>query len=270
MGRRDQNNSTIPDDISDKVSQESIVVKTNKIAIVDTDILLHWALSFIEETMSLEEAKQEAEKVLLNFENSLQAKAYVYFIKGKGNFRYTVATMKPYKGTRTSEPHKFYNEILEHMTNFRNCIKCDFVEADDMISIFHDERTVACTNDKDANQTAGDLYNFTKKTLVTLTEEVAWRTLWVQVITGDSTDNIPGIEGVGPAKAALIINDDVNSEDYPSAVLKAYIDKYGLRDGSDFFNENYQLIRMKTSSGNYIKERYKDIFLLIDYLHDLE
>jgi 5'-3' exonuclease len=156
------------------------------------------------------------------------------------------------------------------MTNFRNCIKCDFVEADDMISIFHDERTVACTNDKDANQTAGDLYNFTKKTLVTLTEEVAWRTLWVQVITGDSTDNIPGIEGVGPAKAALIINDDVNSEDYPSAVLKAYIDKYGLRDGSDFFNENYQLIRMKTSSGNYIKERYKDIFLLIDYLHDLE
>jgi hypothetical protein len=263
MGRRDQQITHTPE------PKEAIVVTTNKIAIIDTDILFHWALSFVEDNMTLVEAKQEVEKVILNFENSLRAKAYVYFIKGRGNFRYTVATMKPYKGTRTSEKHKYYNEMLQHMTDFRNCIPCDFIEADDMISIFHDERTVACTNDKDANQTAGDLYNFTKKTLTTLTPEFAWRTLWVQVITGDSTDNIPGIEGIGPGKASLIINDDVNPEDYPSAVLKAYISKYGLIDGSDFFNENFQLIRMKTSSGSYIKEKYSDIFSLIDYLHEM-
>jgi hypothetical protein len=269
MGRRDQKVSTIPDDVSTKYTAEMIVVNTDKIAIVDTDILFHWALSFVDENMTLVQAKQECDNVILNFENTLRAKAYVYFIKGRGNFRFTVATMKPYKGTRTSERHEFYYDMLEHMTKFRDCIVCDFLEADDMISIFHDDRTVACTNDKDAKQTKGDLYNFTKKELVTLTEQEAWRNLWVQVITGDSVDNIPGIEGVGPAKASLIINDDVNSDDYPSVVLKAYIEKYGLRDGSDFFNENYQLIRMKSSSGKHIKEKYKDIFSLIDCLHEL-
>lgn len=269
MARRDQQDFQKPSDATNHNSDELIVIKTNKVAIIDADILFHWALSFIDETMTLEQAKQEAAKVILNFENTLVAKGYVYFIKGTGNFRFTVATIKPYKGTRTNEPHKYYNEILEFITEFRDCIKCNFLEADDMISIFHSEKTVACTNDKDAKQTAGDLYNFTKKELITLSEEEAWKNLWMQVITGDTVDNIPGIEGIGPGKALKILTEDLPLDQYPNAVLQAYIEKYGLRDGSDFFNENYQLIRMKTASGRFIKEKYSEIFLLIDYLYEL-
>lgn len=269
MSRKEQQRFDTPTNIKHEANHETIVVKTDKIAIVDTDILFHWALSFVDDNMSLAEAKREAEKVILNFEHTLVAKAYVYFIKGKGNFRYTVATIKPYKGTRSGDPHKFYNELLEHMIKFRDCISCNGLEADDMISIFHDERTVACTNDKDAKQTAGDLYNFTKKEIVTISKGEAWKNLWLQVLTGDTVDNIPGIEGVGPAKANSILNDTVGAKEYPNTVLNAFIEKYGLIDGTDFFNENYQLIRMKTSSGSYIKEKYKDIFLLIDYLHEL-
>lgn len=270
MGRRDQQSfqNTPPSGNNDS---EQIIINTNKIAIVDADILFHWALTFAaaDDNTSLEEAKKEVEKVVLNFENTLKAKAYVYFIKGTGNFRYTVATMKPYKGTRNSEPYKYCKEMLEHFVIFRDCIRCHFLEADDMISIFHDERTIVCTNDKDAKQTAGDLYNFTKKELITLTEQEAWKNLWMQVLTGDTVDNIPGIEGIGPGKASKIITDDIPTEDYPNTVLQAYIEKYGLRTGSDFYNENYQLIRMKTSDGSFIKEKYKDIFLLIDYLYEL-
>ena len=248
--------------------KEKVVVTTDKIAIVDTDILFHWALSFVQENDSLYQAKKETEKVILNFENTLRAKAYVYFIKGKGNFRYTVATIKPYKGTRTSERHKFYYEMLEHMTQFRNCIQCHMLEADDMISIFHDDRTIACTNDKDAKQNPGDIYNFTKKEIVTLTENDAWENLWMQVLTGDSVDNIGGLEGIGPAKAKDLLK-DVPTEDYPQTILQEYISKHGLTNGTDAFNENYQLIRMKSSNGKYIKEKYKDIFSLIDCLHEL-
>lgn len=269
MSRRDEQQSYAVPKGTYREEHVNIVVKTDKIAIVDTDILFHWALSFVDDHMTLEQAKIEAEKVLINFEHTLQAKAYVYFIKGKGNFRYTVATMKSYKGTRVSEPHRYYQELLDHMIKFRNCYQCHQLEADDMISIFHDHRTVACTNDKDAKQTAGDLYNFTKKEIVTISEDEAWKNLWLQVITGDSVDNIPGIEGVGPAKALDILTDDIPLSDYPNEVLKAYISKYGLQDGSDFFNENYQLIRMKSSSGKFIKQKYKELFLLIDYLHEL-
>ena len=269
MSRREQKRFDVPKDIQDKSIQQNIVIHTNKVAIVDTDILFHWALSFIDDNMSLVEAQKEAENVILNFENTLKAKGYVYFIKGRGNFRYNVATIKPYKGKRTGDKHKFYDEILEHMTNFRNCIPCNGIEADDMVSIFHSDKTVVCTDDKDAKQNAGDLYNFRKKTLTTISKNEAWRNLWMQVLTGDTVDNIPGLEGVGPAKAEKVLNDTVGAKDYPNTVLNAFIEKYGLIDGSDFFNENFQLIRMKSSSGAFIKEKYEDIFLLIDYLYDI-
>lgn len=269
MSTRDQQVEAVSEEFSNEPDVPAFI-ETNKIAIVDADILFHWALTFSESAgnETKEEAFEEVEKVILNFENSLRAKAFVYFIKGKGNFRYTVATMKPYKGTRSSERYKFYYEMLEHFTKFRNCIVCNFLEADDMISIFHDERTVACTNDKDAKQTAGDLYNFTRKEVVNISKEEAWSNLWMQVLTGDGVDNIPGIEGVGPAKASKVL-ENVSVEDYPITVQQAYIEKYGLENGPDFFNENFQLIRMKSSAGAYIKERYKEIFLLIDVLHEL-
>jgi hypothetical protein len=272
MSRREQQKKTENNNFHKQESynsdKEEIVIETNKIAIVDTDILFHWALSFIDDNATLDEAKLESERVLLNFENTLRAKAYIYFIKGSGNFRYTVATIKPYKGTRTSEKHKFYYEILEHMTLFRDCIRCNSLEADDMVSIFHDDRTIVCTNDKDAKQNAGDIYNFTKKEITTISKDEAWENLWLQVLTGDSVDNIGGLEGIGPAKAKQILQ-DVPTEDYPQTILQEYISKHGLIHGSDAFNENYQLIRMKTSNGKYIKEKYKDIFALIDLIHEL-
>jgi len=269
--RRDQQSSegTVDTAVRNHDLQHAVVY-TDKIAIVDTDILHHWALTFSEDDATLEECFQEAEKVILNFEKSLVAKAYVYFIKGRGNFRYQVATMKPYKGTRSSgeDRHRFYYEVLNHIIKFRDCIESHGYEADDMVSVFHSEKTVVCTIDKDAKQNAGDLYNLRTHELVTISEEEAWRNLWMQVLTGDKVDNIGGIEGIGPGKAEKIL-EGIGAASYPQEVLNQYIIKYGIQDGSDFFNENYQLIRMKSSAGKYIKEQYKDIFALIEVLHEL-
>ena len=274
-------------------SFEQVLINTDKIALVDADILFHKAMAafYNEENPSLQDCLAEIEKKVNDFESTLvSSKGYIYFIKGRGNFRYTVATMKPYKGTRVSEPFKFYDQMYEHFKLYRDCIVCNFKEADDMLSIFHDHRTIACTTDKDANQNPGDIYNFTKREIKTLSEEEAWWNLWKQVLTGDTVDNIPGLEGCGPTMAEKILNygaekaslkksdfvklgisDDfrIDPKTYPNEVLNAYILKYGVLTGSDFFNENYQLIRMKSSAGAYIKEAHKDIFSLIDLLHEM-
>ena len=71
MGRRDQNDFQNIKDFSSNSEQKQIIINTEKIAIIDADILFHWALNFASENnASLEEAKQEVEKVILNFENS--------------------------------------------------------------------------------------------------------------------------------------------------------------------------------------------------------
>lgn len=268
MARRDQDSSTLHGDGSKKNYEPYPVVVVDKVAIVDADMLYHVALNTIDNTAPLEAQKENLEKVVEGFESTLVAKGYVYFVKGIFNFRNVVATIKPYKGNRKSEPHPFAKEIFEHLVQFRNCIKSDGFEADDMVSILHSDKTIVCTSDKDAKQNKGSIYDLRKRVLIEVSEEEAWYNLWLQVLTGDTVDNIPGIEGCGPKSAEKILSDK-HPDDYPKYVLNAYINKYGRLDGSDFFNENYQLIRMKSMSGAYIAEQYKEIKLLIDQLYEL-
>jgi 5'-3' exonuclease len=44
---------------------------------------------------------------------------------------------------------------------------------------------------------------------------------------GDSVDNIPGLPGVGPVKAAKLLEGLTTHEERRSAVIDAYIDMYG-------------------------------------------
>lgn len=55
----------------------------------------------------------------------------------------------------------------------------------------------------------------------------------MQMITGDSVDNIKGIPGAGPAaaKKLLVIGSGlIDEEEYEAIVQKAYMDKFGNLD----------------------------------------
>jgi 5'-3' exonuclease len=65
-------------------------------------------------------------------------------------------------------------------------------------------------------------YNFVKKEKYFVKEEDTMRTFYKQVLTGDRTDNIEGLKGIGPVKAERILKECKTDREMYEAVLKAY------------------------------------------------
>ena len=58
-------------------------------------------------------------------------------------------------------------------------------------------------------------YNWTKQDLFVVTQDEGDLFFWTQLLTGDKTDNIPGLKGIGEVKASRILQDShTNTERY--------------------------------------------------------
>lgn len=92
----------------------------------------------------------------------------------------------------------------------------DGQEADDKVAIEATrlgDNGIIVTLDKDINQVSGWHYNFVKKEGYYITPQEGLVNFYRQILTGDSSDNIIGIKGVGPIKAAKMLEE---CEDAPS------------------------------------------------------
>lgn len=155
-------------------------------------------------------------------------------LSGPDNFRYHVAKTKPYKGNR-DEAHRPTHEraIKDYLMARYNSVVSDGEEADDYIGIQHykmwvrdPESSVIASLDKDLNMIPGLHYNFAKNVAYYVDREEAEKTFWRQLLTGDSTDNIQGIPGMGPAGAAKVLANG-GEEDWPRLVADVYRRHYG-------------------------------------------
>jgi 5'-3' exonuclease len=84
-------------------------------------------------------------------------------------------------------------------------VLCNGFEADDELGVQQDKvglSTVICSIDKDLKQVPGRHYNFVKKEASVVTEEEGKKFLYLQSLIGDRSDNIVGVAGLGPVKAA--------------------------------------------------------------------
>jgi hypothetical protein len=133
---------------------------------------------------------------------------YEMYLGGSGNFRNEVATIKPYKSGRPPKPI-YYNEVREYLHNRWNAQFVDGMEAEDKASIEFlkdPENSVLVHIDKDLDQVPGWHYNWKRDEVYHVSPEKANWNFWMQVLTGDYTDSIVGIPGVGPKKAAEILS----------------------------------------------------------------
>lgn len=137
-----------------------------------------------------------------------------------------------YKGNRTGKPDEYYTALASvtiAVTSARDSIQCDGFEADDIIASIVSiarslgERCVIFSSDKDLHQLlckqeVTQATSFTKQSSQAyglkftsadlLLEEYGVRpTQWVdyRVITGDTSDGIKGIVGIGPKAAREIM-----------------------------------------------------------------
>lgn len=167
------------------------------------------------------------------------------FLTGKDNFRYKVATIQPYKGNRANKPRpRHFKALREYLVDWHHAEVIDGFEADDALASLHTKDTVLVTYDKDLKQCPGYYFNTLKNELKLITQYEADFFFWCQMIIGDSSDFVKGIDGLGEKKAPkLLMDKDV--KEMETIVKQLYNKQYGA-DGERAFNEIYQLLRLKT------------------------
>ena len=169
------------------------------------------------------------------------------YLSGEDNFRYKVGTTKPYKGNRaTMVRPKYLNHCKDYLVKNYRAIKVHGFEADDGIaSDMIQNNAIHCGIDKDILQVPGDHYNYVKQEWQYISEEEAVIRLYRQILTGDNSDNIPGLPHVGEKTAEKIIEDHLTAhEDAVQYYAEVCADKLPDVDPVAYFNEQKMLIEM--------------------------
>lgn len=163
-----------------------------------------------------------------------EASSWEGFLTGKGNFRDEIATIRPYKGNRVRADRPFwYQAVYLYLVNERNCTVIEGSEADDAIASLAGEGSIICSKDKDLLQVPGWHYTWSvfgqeEKTPFFITEVEGLRNFYKQLLTGDSTDNILGLYGVGTKSTLVKKLDELTTElEMFEHVYKQYQDRFG-------------------------------------------
>lgn len=169
------------------------------------------------------------------------------------NFRDEVAKKKAYKGNRKQEKPFHYDNLTAYIFANYDVKVAVGMEADDLMSIDQWERvkngdlsTVICSRDKDLRITPGFHFGWpcgkqaqfgpcrvSELGELTITKDRkkvrgnGLKFFYSQLITGDSTDNIPGLPRGGPALAYESLHDCETEAQLFERVAGLYKDKFG-------------------------------------------
>ena len=144
------------------------------------------------------------------------------FLSGVGNFRDDIATIQPYKGKRPDRKPFWYKEIRKYLVELRGAEVVNGIEADDALAMFAANNTILCTIDKDLDQIVGLHYNYQKDCIYDVSEDSALRSFYTQLLTGDTTDNIRGVPGIGPKTARKLMKECKTEEEMYWTCLNEY------------------------------------------------
>jgi 5'-3' exonuclease len=193
------------------------------IALIDGDIV-NYRCACSAEKDEVWVALTRADKTIQDILEDTHADSYKVFLTGSGNFRRELTPT--YKANRPDERPAHWQAVREFLVTQHKAIICDGFEADDQMGIDQDKSgksTVICSIDKDLLMIPGKHYNFVKKEFQEVTYDQGLKALFMQTLVGDRSDNITGIAGIGPVKAAKIL-DPLLPEEYYQACREIYND----------------------------------------------
>ena len=146
----------------------------------------------------------------------------VFLSQGKC-YRDRLATLKVYKGNRKDAPRPFhYDAVRTFLMEHYDTRIVNELEADDALAMMQSDDTVIASIDKDLLQVPGLHYNWVKEESYVVSPEVGLKKKYMQVLTGDTTDNIPGIFRLGEVGARKLLADLQTEEEMYDACLTAW------------------------------------------------
>lgn len=181
-------------------------------ALIDGDIIVY-SVGFAANDDPLANALHSVKVLIQSIIDAIDADWYEIYLTGKGNYRDDVATIKPYKGNRAESAKPFhYDAIRKYLIDKHEAIVCEGYEADDAMAMEQyankdSMSTCICSLDKDLQMIEGLHYNWRKGETTVVTEIGALKNFWIQMLTGDTVDNIAGCYGIGKKKAEKILSE---------------------------------------------------------------
>ena len=199
--------------------------------ILDADSLVFRAAAT---TNTAQSAEKSVIKRLREVEEACYSDETSMYVKGRGNYRYNV--YPDYKAKRKSSD---LDEKMKERLNAAHAALVDLgakhldgYEADDLCCIEAyqcmeaDIAFVLSHIDKDLLQIPGNHYDFGKEVFIPMEPDEADLFFWTQCLEGDQIDNVPGVKGIGPKKAAEILK-GVTLGNRHKTIISTYDHHYG-------------------------------------------
>lgn len=151
------------------------------------------------------------------------------FVSGENNFRKEIDPN--YKANRSQPSPKWREVCKQHLIDKYGAIEAHGCEADDYCGIYQSDSTIICGIDKDLLQIPGKHWSWeiVRKDKVVrpsqfhnISELDGLKNFYKQVLTGDTSDNIIGIKGIGPVKASKLIDGLETEEEIYTKVYDVY------------------------------------------------
>lgn len=224
-----------------------------RVALIDADSLTYIvAWNHKDSLPSLVE--QSCDSIVEAILKNTQATHYLGTFSSTENFRHREYLVAPYKGNRPPKPEwvkEWEMVIKDHLAKKWGFIIPDNLEADDVVaslSFWNDGNTyIICSPDKDMKQCQGLHFNYSDlstASVIEVDDKAAQRNFWTQILTGDTTDNIKGVPGIGPAKVQKMFENVESEIDYYMAVIDAFKLYYGEYYGSIIYQETLNAIQL--------------------------
>jgi len=206
--------------------------------LIDADILVHRAAAAAEVATEWEPdqwtitgdaraAKQQVDSEVAELMDTLKADACILALSDrKANFRKELCPT--YKAKRGRKPVVFA-EVREYVQTVYKTMECPRLEADDVLGMLATGTKIKGTRiivstDKDLRSVPGWLYNPGRPDdgIQQITELDANHQHWMLTLCGDATDGYPGCPGIGPKRAARLLDEAPDGALYWDVVVAAF------------------------------------------------
>lgn len=194
-------------------------------ALVDADLVAFRCAATVQDYEPVDVAIYRVDVLMRQILEATESETYTTFLTGRNNFRKTINT--EYKANRKDkEPPCYLQECREYLINEWNAVVSHGCEADDLLGIAQTDSTVLCSLDKDLLMIPGVHFNWTKMEYTHVDQIIGLRTFYKQMLIGDRSDNIFGVDKIGPVKANKAIDHLETEQEMFDTVLELYNDEY--------------------------------------------
>ncbi len=188
---------------------------------IDADLVAYRCAATVKEDEDVAIAYYRMDVLVQQIIEATDATSYTLFLSGKNNFRRTINP--DYKANRKDMvPPVYLQDCKKYLVDFHSAVTSDGCEADDLLGCNQTDKTILCSLDKDLRMIPGNHYNWTRVELDTVNQQDAIRHFYKQMLIGDNSDNIKGVNKIGPVKASKLIDPLDDEQDMFETVWNLY------------------------------------------------